>query len=99
MPENPSSIRSWRSYYYSVRRRFFVGVVAHTVIAIAITFVIIDTPLLHPSRIPALIAIAAAVLGAISSSARVHAGLGLGLIAMVAIASATAFLEPGSYAR
>jgi hypothetical protein len=99
MPEQASSVHSWRTYYFSVRRRYFMGVIAHTVVATAAIVLVLDLPLFHPTRVPALAGIAGAVVGASSSSARVHAVLATVLISLIVIAGATVFLEPGSYTQ
>jgi len=99
IPEQASTIESWRSYYYSVRPRFFMGVLA-LVLAISLGLaVVLEVPLLHPARVPQVMAMAAALLGAYSSSARVHAGLALFLLLNLVATGYSIFLEPGSVAQ
>jgi hypothetical protein len=96
MPEQASTIDSWRSHYYSVRRRFFLGLVALGVcVSVGVT-VVLDLPLLHPARITQFAAMTLGTLGAVSSSPRVHAALALLACFVSAVAGSTVFLEPGS---
>ena len=96
IPEQASSVESWRSYYYAVRRRYFVGLGA-TVLAIYFgTAIVLDVPWLHPAHVPQLAGMAIALLGAHSSSERVHAGLALFLVLNLTVAGYAVFLEPGA---
>jgi hypothetical protein len=96
IPEQASTIGSWRSHYYSVRRRFFLGIVALGLSISLILTVILDLPLLHPARITQFVAISVGTLGAVSSSARVHASMALFACLISAVAGTTVFLEPGA---
>ena len=95
IPEHASTVDSWRSYYYSVRARFFLGLVA-LLLAISFSFaIVLELPWLHPAQVPQAIAMAAALLGAYSSSEQVHAGLAMFLLLNLVIAASSVFLEPG----
>ena len=96
IPEQASAITSWRSHYYAVRRRFFLGIVALGFCITLIVTVLLDLPLLHPARTTQLAAIAVGTVGAASSSARFHAGLAILVCVVTAVAGSTVFLAPGA---
>ena len=94
VPEAASSVESWHAYYYSIRRKYFVGILLWaTVVALAGTFVL-DRSLTHPTRIFQAIVVVVGVLGASTSSTRVHAGIAAFSISLVAVAAFVVFAAP-----
>jgi hypothetical protein len=55
VPDEPSSIGSWRPYFSSVRRQYFIGFCLWSVLQIANTTVLLKVPLLHPFRLVQLL--------------------------------------------
>ena len=53
IPEQASGIDSWRDYYYSVRRRYFIGIAAQTFVVFLIAVVIVGRSVLNPGLAPA----------------------------------------------
>ncbi len=99
VPEQVSTIDSWRSHYYSVRRRFFIALAAFAIAGSSGDAVVLELPWLHPARVPALVCMAIGLLGASFASARVHLGLAWFVLVLVAAAGFTVFLEPGALAQ
>ena len=98
IPENSSSVESWHTYYYSVRRRYFIGQICWVLVVAGGTTVILQMPWLHPARISQSAFLLIFFIGALSDSRRVHSGLvlcsiAIGLIAVLALAR-----QPGSLA-
>lgn len=99
IPEAPASVESWRAYYFSTRKRYFVAVCFWALAVGAASSVILRMPLTHPARALQGVAFALGVLGAASANPRVHAAiaaclLGLSLLAMFVVAS-----RPGAFAH
>lgn len=99
IPEQPSAIDSWRSYYYSARRRFFVGMAATVAVVALAGAAILDLPWLHPIRISQSLGMGIALLGASSSSPRVHAFLAVLVLLMSSIVLPVIFIQPASVAQ
>jgi len=94
VPESPSSVQSWRAYYYTIRRKYFVGVLLWgAVVALAGT-VVLDRPLSHPTRVFQAITIAVGILGAATDNSRVHAGIAASLICVATVGAFVVFAQP-----
>ena len=98
IPENPSSVDSWRDYYYSVRRRYFIGVICWVLVAAGAGTVVLEMPLLHPARVVEIAFLLLGTLGAMSASERVHSGLAICIVAFAPVLALTLFSQPGSVA-
>lgn len=89
-----SKARSWRKYYYAIRRRYFVGIVLWgTVVALASTFVL-ERSLGHPTRIFQASILAVGLLGAATGDSRVHAGIAAFAIVVTTIGAFVVFARP-----
>lgn len=97
VPDEPSTVRSWRDYFFSVRLKYFGGLCVWAVIMVVNTTIFLKAPLVHPSRAMAAGFLVLGVAGLASDSPRYHALLliWLGVVALVAVA---ALLRPGSLA-
>lgn len=96
IPEQAAAVDSWRSHYYSVRRRFFSGLLALALVISLGTAAVLDLSWLHPARVAHFLGMAYGLLGASSSNERVHAGLALVTLLATSLLMSTVFLEPGS---
>jgi len=93
IPETGSSVESWRTYYYSIRKRLYVGVLVWgIVIAIAAT-VVLDRPFIYPSRAVQATIVAIGVAGAATSNPRVHSGIAVFSLSLVIVAAFLMFAE------
>ena len=99
VPENPSTVGSWRGYYYSVRRRYFVVVACWVVLISTNSSVLLELPLSHPVRFWHLGIFAVSVCGAISPNPRVHMGLALVSLFASAAAIFSLFIQPAALAK
>ncbi len=97
IPENPSSVESWRDYFYSIRRRYFVGVSCWILAVVAISTVVLTMPWLHPARGGQAAILVASVSGALSASHRVLAGIAVLLLMISVLINLTFGLQPGSF--
>ena len=97
IPESPSSVESWRDYFYSIRRRYFLGVSCWILAVAAISTVALAMPWLHPARAGQAAILAASVLGAFSASHRVLAGIAVLLLAISVLINLTFGMQPGSF--
>ncbi len=96
IPNEPSSIDSWRAHYYVMRQRFFMAALA-AIVAISLSLgVVSELPWLHVDRLPQAAGVAVALLGIFSADARVHSGLALLLLVVLLVSASSVFLEPGS---
>ncbi len=98
IPENPSAVESWHAYYYSVRRRYFVGVSCWGLVVATISTVALGMPLLHPARGLQAATLVVGVTGALSASHRVQAGIAVFVLTFSVFISLTLGLQPGSFA-
>ena len=94
IPESPSSVECWREYFYSVRRRYFVGVCCWIMAVVAISTVALRMPLLHQGRGPQAVVLLVGVAGALSASHRVQAGIAVFALALTALMALTLGLRP-----
>ena len=97
IPDEPSAVRSWRDYFFSVRRRYFGGICVWAIIMAVNTTFFLDAPLVHPSRAIQTGLMAFGVAGLASDNPRYHALLLVGGAVVVAAATAI-LLQPGSLA-
>ena len=82
VPESPSSVDSWRVYFDSVRRRYFVGVGCWGLALATISTVALKMPLFHPARGVQVAVLAVSVVGAISASQRVQGVIAVFLLTL-----------------
>ena len=102
VPEAPASVESWRIYYYSVRRKFFLAITVYSLILAADASVVLQIPMNpidHPARATQAIVFVTGVVGASSGSPRVHAALGALAVGGLFIGMFIVFAGPGSLAR
>ncbi len=95
VPENASEVQSWRDYYYSVRQRYFVGVLCWFVIIVAVSLVVLFIPLLHPMRIFNVLMILAALSGLLSENPRVHGAIAVFYLALLTFLMTAVASRPG----
>jgi len=94
IPESPSSVESWRKYFYSVRRRYFVGVGCWVLATVVISTTAFRLPLLHPNRGLQAALILICVAGALSASHRVQAGIAVFALALTVLIALSLGLQP-----
>jgi hypothetical protein len=95
VPENASEVESWRDYYFSVRRRYFIGLTSWMVIIAVISLTVLAVPLLHPGRAFNVLMLVAAVSGVLSENPRVHGALAILFICLLAFAMTVIAFQPG----
>jgi hypothetical protein len=98
IPENPSAVESWRTYYYSVHRRFFVVLTCWVLTSITIGTVVLQEPWVHPTRLVQAALLGFGVAGVVSASERVHAIIVLLLLLFFVLVMLTIGLRPGGFA-
>ena len=94
VPENPSSVESWRAYFYSVRRRYFTGVGCWALATVAISTIALKMPLLHPGRVFQVAVLLIGVAGMLSASHRVQACIALFALVVSVFVAFTLGLTP-----
>ena len=97
IPDEAKGVDSWRDYFFSVRRQFFGGLCVWSVLMVANTTLILDVPLVHRSRIIPIGLMLLGLSGLSTDSPRIHAGIILGLLFVLAVAVAI-LLQPGALA-
>lgn len=73
VPVDAAAVESWRVYYYSVHRRYFVGVACWALVVALGATEIWGMPMLHPFRAIQAVAFVMGVAGAATANERVHA--------------------------
>ena len=94
IPESPASVESWREYFYSVRRRYFVGVSCWALAVVAISTVALRMPLLFPGRGAQAVMLLVGVAGALSASHRAQAGIAVFALAITVLVALVLGLQP-----
>lgn len=94
IPDDPSVIDSWREYYFSIRIRIFLGLGAWAVLTAISSTLILEMALLHPARIGQSMLFAISVVGIVSKSPRVHAGLALTWLGGIVVFGLSIFVSP-----
>ena len=97
VPEDPSAVESWHDYYYSNRRRYFIGICCWILVLVTISTVVLKLPLVHPARALQAMMLAAAVVGATSANERVHSGLAIFCLALILLLTFTVAFWPGPF--
>jgi hypothetical protein len=97
IPDEPSSIESWRVYFYSIRRPYFMGLCFWAILQISNTSFLLRMPLLHPFRFVQLSILTLGVAGLMTDRPAIQRTLAIGSWVIAAVASAALFL-PGSLA-
>lgn len=95
LPAVSSSVRSWRDYYFTVRRHFFGAVVAWTMVILFNTTFILNVPLAHASRVGQSVTLLVGLVGFASQRESVHRVLAF-IILMLWPIRAVLALAPGT---
>lgn len=96
VPEDAGEVVAWRDYYYSVRARYFSGVIFLALTTATNATLLVGMPLNHPARLSQSLLLVCGVVGASTASGRIHAGLAVFALSMTVIFSATVFLRASS---
>lgn len=99
IPEAPATIASWRTHYYTVHKKYFLCVCLWAAVVAVTVTILVQMPLAHPARAAQAGAFAAAIIGALSDSQRVHAGIAALFISGIAIGIFSLLMQPGSLAQ
>jgi hypothetical protein len=99
VPDDPGAVQSWRTYYYSARRKYFLAVSLWALVVATGTTVLIQMPLTHPARGVQAGLLAAGIVGTASNNARVHTGILAFLAALIATGAVAVLSRPGSLAQ
>ena len=97
IPDEPSSVQSWRDYFFSVRMRFFSGLCIWAVLMLANTTLLLGIPLFHPIRIVHLGVLVLGIAGLASDRPSTHRMI-LIWAALVAVVATAVLLLPGTLA-
>jgi hypothetical protein len=95
-PDEPSSVESWREYFFAIRVRLFVGGVLFSTVAVLISTFVLEMQILHPLRLYQAAFLGVCVAGAVSDRPRVHAGLAILTMLSFGFAVVRLFAAPGS---
>jgi hypothetical protein len=99
VPDSPSAVKSWKTHYDFVRPRFFVGWICLAALTGTIEVAVLKMPFLDLGRVPALCGLVIGLVGFVSTSSKVHAGLVLIMSLMMIVSIFGTLFEPGSLAR
>jgi hypothetical protein len=98
IPENPGAIESWREYFDSVRRRYFIGLTCWVLVVAIGSTLMLQMPWFHPGRLGQTAGAIVGIVGVLSDRPQVHACLAIFFIAFAFVATFTFALQPGSLA-
>ena len=93
IPENPAEVASWRDHYFDVHGAVFGGLAIWALAAATSASVNLGMGLAHPARLVHVTALSIGLIGAMSSSYRVHAAL-LSLMGILTVAALAMRLGP-----
>lgn len=68
IPDDPSSVRSWRSYFYDIRRRYFFGLCVLSICQLTNATVLLNMSLFHPFRVVHLLILTIGIAGAVTEN-------------------------------
>ena len=92
IPDEPSSVGSWRSYFYSVRKQYFIGFGFWAVLQLMNTTILLKMPLLHPFRVVQLLILALGVVGSTTDNPTIQRAIAIASWVVAAIASFLLYL-------
>ena len=95
IPERADTVGSWKDYYYSVCRRYFLGVGAWLLAVAANSLIFLDIPLVEPARFVQFVALLLCAVGVSSRVPSVHAGLAIVWIVLMSIWAFIVSVESG----
>jgi len=95
VPNDPASVSSWRDYYFSMRRRLFIGLACWGVVSALTPTIVLGMPVLHPARSGQVVTVVLAIVGLSSENPRVHAGLAVFTLLAVVAFGITVLVQPG----
>lgn len=98
IPDAPSAVTSWRSHFYSVRRRYFLGFCVWFLILSVNTTFLLGLPPVHPVRATHLLLLAAGIVGAASENPLVHFAITIVLGTLIIAIGSVLLFVPGSLA-
>ncbi len=96
IPNDPSIVRSWRDYYFSIRIRLFSAYGSWAVVTAMLSTFVLEMPIAHPARLGQIATLAIAIVGVTSKHPRVHAALATSMLAAVVMLGLSVFFAPGS---
>jgi hypothetical protein len=99
IPEDPSAVESWHAYYYSVRRRYFLGVTCWSIATVVSSTLVLQLPLVHAARAAQAAFLVIGVAGAASANERVHAIIVILSFLLLLFLMLTVGLRPGAFAE
>ena len=83
IPRDPTSVSSWKTYYFGVHRRFFLVATAFVVHTILALLIIRESPLPSTVLPAAVVGVGLNLVGAFSESVRVHQYLAIALCVFI----------------
>jgi len=95
IPGQPAEVPCWRDYYFSVRRRFFAGLVVLGLAGLLSNTVLVDMSPYHPARFGQVGTLAIGSAGLVSSNPSVHAGLAVASLLGVVAFGVIILAQPG----
>jgi hypothetical protein len=97
IPDEPSSVRSWKDYYFSVRKRYFGGLCIWAFIMATNSTAVLGTPFSHPARLIQLGVLILGIAGLATDRPSAHRMILIGAAVVVALAIPV-LLQPGPLA-
>jgi hypothetical protein len=95
IPSSPDQVESWREFYFSVRLWYFGGWIALALILAVAPTILVDLPIIHRARAGQVALLLLGAIGFYSDSPRVHAGLAVAALCMVAVGVFVIFAQAG----
>jgi len=98
VPENSSTVSSWRDHYFSNRANYFACILGWAIVTAASSSILLNMPWAHPGRAAQAFAFAFAAVGIATDRERVHQFLAVLLLAVLLVVAVTVLSQPGSLA-
>lgn len=95
VPAHPASVESWRSHFYSERRRFFGALTVWVLLILFNTSYILDVPAVHMSRVGQIVTLIIGIIGFSTSREWVHRVLVMAILLLWPVRALLA-LTPGT---
>ena len=79
IPDDPSAVDDWGSYYFRVRKRYFIGWCVWSILQTANLTFLVGLPMFHANRLVQVAMLVTGIAGSTTDKVRVHQAIAVGV--------------------